>query len=280
MNFASELFFAGLVPLAVAAAAAFALRRIMRSPPVAWASGVGLGYIAGQLALASRRGAARAIHVLVAPREASEWLPHAVLLALGITILAAYAPRRWRQGVFCLAALLAIGVPARLLAGHVAQQWSILEQISHLALLAATLALVWLLLAAARDDELPRLRQVLLVLASLGAAIVTALSGSFTIGRLCGVAAAALVGTALVAPRGLSGAAGVVTLSLGGLVILGVFYATLHPANAALLLLSIVAAAGRLPDVVSVWPDRLRAGLRVTLCLTPLAIALATRLNP
>jgi hypothetical protein len=194
---------------------------------------------------------------------------------MGVTILAVYAPRRWRQPVLVLAALLAVGVPARLLAGHLAQQWSALEKASHLALLAATLALIWLLLASARDDELPRLRQVLLVIASLGAAIATTLSGSFTIGRLCGIVAAAVTGTALVTPRGLSGAAGVVTLSLGGLILCGVFYARLNSANATLLLLSIAAAAGRLPEVVSTWPDRPRAALRAALCLTPLAIALA-----
>ena len=274
MAFANELFFAGVIPLAVAAATAFALRRFGSPPPVVWAAGVGVAYIAGQFALASRRGLARAIQLLVSPREAVEWLPHSVVLAVGVTILAVYAPRRWRQRVVALAALLAIGVPARLLAGHLAQQWSALEKASHLALLAATLALIWLLLASARDDELPRLRQVLLMIASLGAAIATTLSGSFTIGRLCGIVAAAVTGTALVTPRGLSGAAGVVTLSLGGLIICGVFYARLNSANATLLLLSI-AAAGRLPEVVSAWPDRPRAVLRAALCLTPLGIALA-----
>jgi hypothetical protein len=217
------------------------------------------------------------LRLLVSPREASDWLPHAVLLALGVTILATYAPRRWQFGVIGLAALLAIGVPARLLAGPVAQKWSTLEKFSHLGLLAATLSLVWLLLAAAPEDELPRLRQVLLVLASVGAAIVTTLSGSFSLGRLCGVVAAALAGTALIAPRGLSGAAGVVTCSLGGLIILGVFYAELHPASAALLFLS-VAAAGRLPEPVSSWPAAQQAVLRVALCLVPLAIALAPSL--
>src|SRR3990172_7014209 len=162
----NELIYVAFVPLAVAAAAAFILRRMRSPPPVCWSTGVGLGYVVGQLVLSGRSGAAWAIQSLVSPREAGHWVPHAVLLALGMTILATYAPRRWRQGVVGLAALLTFGVPARLLAGHLAQQWSALEKISHLALLAATLALVWLLLAAARDDEFPRLRQTLLVLAS------------------------------------------------------------------------------------------------------------------
>jgi hypothetical protein len=197
---------------------------------------------------------------------------------MGITILATYAPRVWRRWTVGLAAALAIGLPLRLLAGHLAQQWSMLEKISYLALLSATLGLVWLLLAAARDDDLPRLRQALLVLAAVGAAIVTTLSGSFTLGRLCGVAAAAVAGTALVSPRVLSGAAGVVTMSLGGLIILAAFYARLHPATAALLFGSLIAAAGRLPDLLSIRPTWQQAALRIAVCLVPMAIALTLSL--
>jgi hypothetical protein len=278
MSFAHELLYAGFVPLAVATVVALALRRLRWPPALIWAAAPSVGFVAGQLILASRRGITRAVQSLFAPREASEWLPHAVLLALGVTILAAYAPRAGRRLAFGLAGALCIGLPVRLLAGHVAQQWSALEKISHLALLGATLTLVWLLLASARDVH-ARLRQALLVVAATGAAIVTALSGSFTLGRMCGVVAAALTGTALVAPRGLAGAAGVVTVALGGLIIVGVFYARLHPANAALLLFSIAAAAGRAPQPVTAWPQRLQAALRMALCLVPLAIALATRLT-
>lgn len=271
-----ELFFVGLVPLAVAAAVAFVLGRMRLTPPVVWAAGVASGYIAGQLILTSRAGVGHALQALVSPHEARDWLPHAVLLALGVTMLAIYAARSWRQWVIGLAALLVIGVPARLLSGPVAQQWSALEKFSHLALLAATLALVWLLLAAARDEEFPRLRQVLVILSAVGAAITVTLSGSFTFGRLCGIVAAAVTGTALVSPRGLTGAAAVITFSLGSLIILGVFYAELFPANAALLLISITAAAGRLPEVVSTRPAWQQAAARAMLCLAPLAIALVT----
>jgi hypothetical protein len=278
MSIAHELFVAGVIPLLAAAVVAYFLQRFRLSPKVAWTAGVAMGMIAGQCALASRRGFARAIQQLVVPREAGDWLPAAVLLAMGITILAANAPRRWRLPITALAALLAVSLPLRLLAGHVAQQWSGLERVAYLALLAASLALVWLLLATNRDEELAWLRAPLLVVASLGAAIVMTLSGSFTIGRSCGVVAAAVAGTALVARRGLSGAAGVVAIGLGGFIILGVFYARLHAANAALLAFAIVAAAGRVPDFFSDGPAR-RAVVRVTLCLIPLAIALARCLN-
>jgi hypothetical protein len=278
MSFIREALLAGVLPLLIAAAVALALRRMRVRAPACWAAGVGVAYVVGQIGLASRRGFARGLQTLLAPREASDWLPHAVLLAMGVAILAAYAPRAWRLGIVALSAALAIGLPLRLLAGHLAQQWSALEKISHLALLAATLGLVWLLLAAARDDDFPRLRQVLLVVAALGAAAAITLAGSFTLGRLCGVVAAALAGAALVAPRGVAGAAGVVAVSLGGLIILGLFYAQLHPAAAALLVVSIVAAAGRLPEALATWPPWQRAVLRTGLCVVPLTVALATNL--
>jgi hypothetical protein len=242
---------------------------------LAFGSGVAAGFIAGQLVLASRAGFARALGLFIQPREASDWLPHAVLLALGITILTAHAPRRRRPVAIGLAALLAVAVPARLLAGHFAQQWSMLEKVAHITLLGATLGLVWLVLATARDGEFSRLRQALLVVASVGAAAIIGLSGSFTLGRLCGVVAAALTGTALVSPRGLVGAAGVVAVSLGGLLLLGVYYARLHPATAALVVLSIVAAAGRMPDFISSRPIGQQAAVRSAFALVPLAIGLA-----
>ena len=278
MSFANELLTLCLIPLAVSVALALLVRWLGGKPQVAWAAAVGVAFIAGNFALASRTSFARGIRALLAPSEAPDWLPHAVLLALGVTIFAAYAPRRWRLAAAALAGLLSIGVPARLLAGNLAQQWSGLEKLLHLALLGATLALAWLLLSAARDYELPRLRQILIVLVSLGAAVVTTLSGSFTFGRLCGVVAAALSGAALVSPRGLSGAAGVVIFSLGGIIILCVFYAGLHPAGAALLFASLAASAGRLPDLASNWPTWQQAALRTALCLLPLTIVLAASL--
>jgi hypothetical protein len=54
-----------------------------------------------------------------------------------------------------------------------------------------------------------------------------------------------------------------------------VYYATLHPANAALVLLSTIAAAGRLPQVAGARPHWQQAALRTVLCLAPLAVALA-----
>jgi hypothetical protein len=62
---------------------------------------------------------------------------------------------------------------------------------------------------------------------------------------------------------------------LGGLVVLCVFYGKLTPVNAALLLLSLVLAAGRLPRFVKTLPPWPAAMIRGLACLLPLGIALA-----
>jgi hypothetical protein len=278
MNFHNELFFVGLIPLVVAAAAAFALRRMRAPTRVVWSVGVGLGFVAGQCLLASRPGLAWALRSVLEPREASEWLPHAVLLAMGVTVVAAYAPRSWQSGILGLAALVSIGTPARLLAGPMAQQWSTLEKLCHLALLGAVVSLAWLLLASARDDAQPRLRQFLSVLIVAVSAVVISLSGSFALGRLGGILAAALGGAALAAPRGLTGAAGVVAISFCSLIFLGVFYAQLTPVSCALLMVSMIVAAGRLPEAVFSWPRWQQNALRMALSLPLLAAALAASL--
>src|SRR5262245_45534172 len=114
----------------------------MRLPaPIAWANGAGIGYIVGQLGLAARRGGVeRVISTFIRPHEAADWLPLAVLLALGVTVLAIYAPRAWQRIILVLAALMTIGLPLRLLAGSsfVTTKWSPLEKLAYIALLAAT----------------------------------------------------------------------------------------------------------------------------------------------
>lgn len=298
----SELIYVAMAPLIVAAAIAFLCQRMRLPPRVAWGAGVGLGYVAGQLGLASRAGVARIITSLVRPHEAVDWLPHAVLLALGVTILATYAPRAWHRWIVVLTATLSIGLPLRLLAGSAyVTRWSALEKLSYLALLSATFGLTWLLLAAARDDEHPRLRPVLMIVVAAAAAVVVALSGVLVYGELCGVVAAALSGTGLVRAlgatgfasvrlplslteslakpaahvRGVNAAAGVLTFSLGSLIVLSSFYAKLTPANAALLFLSLMIAGGRLPGFLSSWPSWQQVAIRAGVCLLPLTIALA-----
>jgi hypothetical protein len=276
----TELIYVAIVPFAVAATAALIAWQMRFTPPVVWAVAVGLGYVAAQLALAGRAGAAGAFASLVAPREAVEWLPYAVLFALGLTILATYAPRTWRRLVIILAVMLSIGLPLRLLANSdYSVRWSLLEKLAYISLLSATLGLTWLVLAAARRTEQPRLRPLLLIAVAAGSAVVVALSGVFVYGELCGAVAAALAGAA-VASRAwqLEGAAGVVTFSLGSLIVLSCFYAELTTSNAALLFLAMMMAAGRLPEHVSARPAWQQVALRTGLTLLPLAVALAQAL--
>jgi hypothetical protein len=295
MNLANELIFAGLIPLAVAAAVALGLRLLRARPAAVWASGVAAGFVAGMFSITSRSGFGWGVQSVFSPREASHWLSHAALLAAGVSILTAYLPRHRRVWAVALAGLLALAVPVRLLAGPMAQRWSILEKFSHLALWAAALALVWMLLATARNDDTrdpisgsrlspsgsrlsTLISQLLLILVALAAAVVITLSGSFSLGRFCGALAAALAGTAIVSPRGLGGAAGVVSCSLGGIILLGVFYAQLSAMNAATLMAALIAAAARMPDFAGTQPTWLQVALRAAACIGLLAIALVTSL--
>ena len=296
------------VAAAVAAAGTMLVATYLRARPRAsWAISAALGYIAGHLAAQSHGGLATALLSVIKPHEARDWLPLAVLLAAGVTIFAAYAPRRWRPFVVGLAALLTLGVPLRLLAGsvYVEQNWSTIEKLAYLVLLAAVFGLVWLALATASHREPTRvLRPTLLAIFATGTALVLALSGSLGYGKLTVATAAAIAGTAITShaaplrapnrrdptgrrppvsqhsqrPRSddLSGVAGVITFSLGSLLLLGHFYAELTATNAALLVLSLIAAAGRLPAVVSKAPPWQQAALRATLCLVPLAVAIVS----
>jgi hypothetical protein len=274
-----ELIYVMLVPFVMAACVALACRRWRNPSQIVWAVGVGLGYVAGQIGLAGRARVARAFWSFASPHEAVDLFPHAVLLALGVTIFAAYAPRKRRTWAIVMAALLAIGLPLRLLAesAYVTHEWSNLEKVSHLALLAATLGLTWLLLATVPEAEQPRLRPAFLIVVALGSAVAIALSAGLVYGELCGVVAAAVSGAWVAAhPRGPSGASGVLTCSLGSLIVLAHFYAQLTPTNATMLLISLVFAGGRLPHVVSTWQPWQQLAVRGGLWLVPLIFAVVS----
>jgi hypothetical protein len=287
----AELFWVGIVPLAAAAAAMLAARRLNLRPRAAWAVSVGVGYVVGQLCLMSRAGFAGAMTALVAPHEARDWLPWAATLAAGATVWVAHATASSRWVGHLLATVIALAAPTRLLGGSVylVSRWSAGERIVYLALLAGAMGLVWWLLEAARDDDQPLVRGLLLIYVGVGTAVTVTLSGSFAYGELCGVVAAALTGallagvlkpaspedgTAGAAPDGLGGAAGVVTMSLGSLILLGYFYAELTSADALLLAVALVAAGGWLPTwgmAGSGW----RVAVRAALCIVPMALAVA-----
>jgi hypothetical protein len=292
----SELLWVGILPCGVAALVMLVSTWLGLPNRAAWAKSVGGGYVVGQIALASRVDLRTGIGILFAPREAVDWLPWLVMAAVGITVLAAYAPRHWQRWIVALAVVVAAAAPARLLAGsvYVTSRWTAIEKIGVILIWATAFALIWAWLAAGRSNGQPRVRGGLLVLVAIGMAAALTLSGSIALGELCGVMAASLTGTtgfasalvmiserrpshshadALCSTDGLSGAAGAIAMALGGLLLLGYFYAELKATNVTLLLAALVAAGGRLPTV---WPRGAvwRAVFRAVLCIVPLAVAL------
>jgi hypothetical protein len=282
-----ELLWVGALPFCVAALAMLLSNRLGLPARAARAKSVGGGYVVGQFALAARVSWPAGFSSLLQPREAGDWLPWLVIAAIGITVLAACAPRPWQRWIVALAVLLAVVAPVRMLAGSVyVGRWSVVTKLAAIACWAPALAIVWTLLAMGRANAQPRLRGGLLIVVAIGLAVALTLAGSFTYGELCGVMAAALTGSLVTcsltpnSPRrvadadlGLSGAAGAVAMALGGLILLGYFYAELTTGSAILLLAALVAAGGRLPTGWSLGPIG-QTALRAGLCLVPLALAL------
>jgi hypothetical protein len=198
--------------------------------------------------------------------------------------------------------LVTVAVPLRLVASNakLAAAWSAPQKLGCVVLLAAIFGFVWIMLARPRDEDEPLVRLVLLVSVALGSAVVIMLSGTLIGGQLCAVLASALIGTAVGqwviaasaiavgGPRrpisigatqlpsfaGLGGVAAVVTVALGGLIVLAMFYAELSPVDAALLFLSLIAAGGPRPGQASSAPGWFQASIRVALAACPLAIAI------
>lgn len=209
---------------------------------------------------------------------------------------------RRSQLAVALAAFFTIAATLRLLGGHAGftyNHWSTLGKLGRLALYASALGLLWTLLASKGDSaqKSPE-RQPLLVLVAVGTAVVLTLSGVFVYGEYCGAIAASITGAALActgfgatgyasaptdwptesfeASNSVSGAAGVLTFSLGGLIILGYFFASLSATNMALLFISLAAAGAAFPSVLSNRPAWQRLATRLVLCLVPLAIAIVS----
>lgn len=271
-----SLIYVAVVPVATAACASLFARLVRLDTPIAWALGYGLGYVAGQLGLASRAGFDAAIDSLLHPNEAAEWLPHAVLLAIFATILFRYLPRRWRPAAVGLAGLLVLGVPYRLLAGSsYDMNWSTVEKLTHIAPLVAAFGATWLALGTADTGKGSFLRPALLILVAAATALVVALSGTLVYGELGAAAAAALAATLLLVRDGrVDGAAGAVTFSLGGLLMLGYFYGSLTATNALLLLAALLFAGCRTPGTLAASPAWQQSALRITLTLIPLFLAI------
>jgi hypothetical protein len=285
----NALLYAGLLPLFVSATLAFIMQRLRSPSPIVWPTAMTGGFLAGQFALRGQSGFIDGLHTFFQPHEAVDWLPHIVLLALGVSIVMYLAPAR-RPRLIALAAALCLAAPVRLLSGNLAQNWSIPGKAVVVASLAAVLGFVWLLLAS-NDDEQPAILNVALtILVAVGTAIVLTQSGTFTYGLSCGALGAAIAGTALSALGAIGsasvwrritvsdthGASGIITFTLGSLIFLGHFYAELSMVNAALLFLSLIATAAPPPALLRSCPAWQRNTARITLCVLPMAIAVGS----
>jgi hypothetical protein len=186
-----------------------------------------------------------------------------------------------RPWLFALAAALCLAAPVRLLSGNLAQHWTIPGKLVVLAVLTAALGSVWFLLASSDGERPTMVRSPLLVLVAVGTAIVVTQSGAVMYGLSSAALGAAVTGTALVlafrrtaTTASVADAAGIITLTLGSLIILAHFYAELTTTSAALLLCSLAATGVPLPIVLR-SPAWQRTAARLVLCVLPLAVAVA-----
>src|SRR3954452_21182743 len=142
----NALLYAGLLPLVVSASIAFMMQRMRFPPPIVWPVAITGGFLAGQFTLRGQSGFTESLHTFFHPHEAVDWLPHIVLLALGVSLVMYLAPAH-RYRLIALAAALCLAAPVRLLSGNLAQHWSIMGKVAVLISLAAIFGLVWLMLA-------------------------------------------------------------------------------------------------------------------------------------
>jgi hypothetical protein len=275
----NALVYAGLLPLVISASIAFVMQRMRSASPIVWPIAITGGFLTGQFTLRGQSGFSESLHTFFQPHETVDWLPHIVLLALGVSLVMYLAPTH-RYRLIALAAALCLAAPVRLLSGNLAQHWSTPGKVAMLVSLAAVLGLVWRLLAL-NDDRRPAILRVpLLILVAVTTAFVVAQSGAFVYGLSSAAFGAAVAGTAIIfafrgadSSLGAAAAAGVTTFTLGSLIFLSHFYAYLSATNAGLLLLSLTATAAPLPTFLTCSKWRLMI-TRTAACMLPLTIAM------
>jgi len=141
----TTLIYAGLIPFAAALIVALMVRWLGVSAPATWAWGTALGFITGQVALERQLGVVGAVRLFAHPHEAKDWLPLIVLIALGSSLLLIGASGGRRRFALLIAALVTIAVPLRLLGGNTRLDdvWNVFDKFVYAALLAGTLATIW-----------------------------------------------------------------------------------------------------------------------------------------
>jgi hypothetical protein len=290
----ADILVGGVLPGAVALLLRQILLRAGAADRVAWPVAVAVAYIVGQAALATplasgaagwAAGLSPAFAKFLSPAEASQWLPAAAVVAAIVAVLA-HGGRPARYVALVLGALLAIGLPLRMLWGSVytLSQWSTGEAVAWFAGLATLLFATGWLLTRKAPPALPRVgvfQDLLPGVVMIGVAIVLATSGSLSYARLAGAVAAALIGAALggfgIADERRLGidAAGPLVATLGGaMLLLGYFFAEVTTANALLLLAALAATGLPLPTATSQkWSG---LAMRAVLCLALTGVAVGS----
>jgi hypothetical protein len=279
----------GLTPLA-AASAAFALAWLATSRGgAAWSAGVIVGFAAGAFALEARdSGPTVAAAKLWRPTQAAEWLTIVALASAAPALAAWLSGKRWIE--WLLAAPLCVAAPAWLLSGkyRAAQQLRDAgfadDAITPagaalvLAVIAAATLIAWGLWRNAEGAPLPRARTLLAILATVGAAVTSALTGSLAYAQAFGVLAATLGGCAVAAwfmgeKSSPEAARGPVLLLHGGMLALAVCYSSMLPWHAATLAAALALSVGCLPAAARRRPAP-QAAVRTGLCLALLALVI------
>jgi hypothetical protein len=250
--------------------------------------------ISSQIGWKSRAGYALAARAFSRPAEATDWLPIILFLTLGISLLMMVAKPIYRKPLMVLAALFCVAVPLRLISGNVqVAEWSAISKVLCLVLLAGAFGLSWLVLALNGEEQSFVGRAKLTGVVAAASAVVLVQSGVLVYGIACGAVAASLGGAAAVdfllgdsarggqrlTLSGFTGAAGAVTFSLGGLIVLGLFFANLTALNAVLLLVALLLAGGPLPQAIARQPVWLQLATRSLLCAVPLLVAVVSVLD-
>jgi hypothetical protein len=250
--------------------------------PVVWPVAITSGFLTAQFFLRGQLGFAESVHTFIQPHEAVDWLPHIVLLALGVSLVMHFAPAH-RSRLIALAAALCLVAPIRLLSGDLAQHWSIPGKVAILVCLAAAFGLLWLILALDDDRQPAVVRVPLLIFVAVSTALVVTQSGALTYGLTSAAFGAAIAGTAIVylfcgsaLSAGATASAGVITITFGSLILLSHFYAFLSVTNAGLLLFSLAATAAPLPVLLRSGRAWQRNMARFVFCLLPSAIAVGS----
>ena len=197
---AEDMLWGGFLPACVAAATWSLVWARTRNAASSWRTALVVGYVAGHWGLDT--SFQEAILKTFRPREARDWFPLAMLLAMIPDAIACVG--RWGPaGGWLLRLSLCAVLPWRLLAGSSylpnveldvdfdTGAWSTGEAFAWLLSSSLLLLAVWSWIRAVDVTLAPIGRATLVIVVTLAAAVTLALSGSLVLAQLMGVVTAA-----------------------------------------------------------------------------------------